>query len=65
VIGEGRTRYVVAAVVALTGLIFIAQGLGAPIARSVMIGDLRWTAVGIVMVVLATIYAARGFRRPR
>ena len=46
---EGRTRYVVAAVVALVGLIFIVQGLGVDIAHSIMTGDLRWTAVGIVM----------------
>jgi cytochrome c oxidase subunit IV len=62
---QGRTRYVVAAVVALVGLIFIAQGLGLDIAHSVMTGDLRWTAVGLVMVVLAGVYAARGMRRPR
>jgi hypothetical protein len=62
---QGRTRYVVAAVVALVGLIFIAQGLGVQIAHSVMTGDLRWTAVGFAMVVLAAIYAARGARRPR
>ncbi len=61
---QGRTRYVVAVVVALVGLIFIAQGLGVDIAGSVMTGDLRWTAVGLVLVVLAAVYAARGARRP-
>ena len=66
--GEGRTRYVVAAVVGLVGLVFMAQGLGVDIAGSVMTGDLRWTAVGFVMVIVAAIYAARGSRgagRPR
>jgi hypothetical protein len=65
VIGQGRTRYVVAAVVGLTGLVFVGQGLGAPIGRSFMIGDLRWTAIGLVLVVLAAIYAARGLRGSR
>ena len=60
---QGRTRYVVAAVVGLVGLVFIAQGLGVDIAGSVMTGDLRWTGVGLVMVVVAAIYAARGSRR--
>jgi hypothetical protein len=65
VIGQGRTRYVVAVVVALTGLVWIAQGLGAPIGRSFMIGDLRWTAIGLTLVLAAAIYAARGVRRPQ
>lgn len=63
--GQGRTRFVVAAIAALTGLVWIAQGLGAPIGRSFMIGDLRWTVIGLGLVVLAAIYAARGVRRPR
>jgi uncharacterized membrane protein len=62
---QGRTRYVVAAVVALVGLIFIAPGLGVQIAHSVMTGDLRWSVVGLVLVILAAIYGARGMRRPR
>ena len=55
----------VAAVVALTGLVWTLQGLGAPIGRSFMVGDLRWTAAGLVLLALAAIYAARGVRRPR
>lgn len=38
---------------AVAGIVFALQGLGAPIGRSFMIGDLRWTAIGIVMVALA------------
>ena len=55
----------VAVVVALVVLVWILQGLGAPIGRSFMIGDLRWTAAGLVVVVLAAVYGARAPRRPR
>ena len=63
VVQRERTRLVVAAVAALVGLVWILQGLGAPIGRSFMIGDLRWTAAGLILVALAAIYAARGARR--
>jgi protein-S-isoprenylcysteine O-methyltransferase Ste14 len=49
----------VAVVVALVGLVFTAQGLGAPIGRSFMIGDLRWTAIGVAMIAGAALYAWR------
>lgn len=42
-----------AVLAAIAGIVFALQGLGAPIGRSFMIGDLRWTAIGIAMVVLA------------
>jgi hypothetical protein len=64
---QGRTRFVVAAVVALVSLIFIAQGLGVPIGGSVsvMVGDVRWSVIGLVLLALAAVYAARGARRSR
>ncbi len=49
----------VAVVVALVGLVFAAQGLGAPIGRSFMIGDLRWTVIGLAMIAGAALYAWR------
>ena len=52
-------------VAALVGLVWILQGLGAPIGRSFMIGDLRWTAAGLVLILLAALYVARGLRHPR
>jgi hypothetical protein len=42
-----------AGLAALAGLIFALQGLGAPIGRSFMIGDLRWTAIGIGLIAVA------------
>jgi protein-S-isoprenylcysteine O-methyltransferase Ste14 len=56
---------VVALVVALVGLVFVAQGLGAPIGHSFMIGDLRWTAIGAAMIAGAGLWAwRRGGQRP-
>jgi hypothetical protein len=56
---------VAAIVVGLVGLVFILQGLGAPIGHSFMIGDLRWTAIGLLMVVAAAAFARRALRRSR
>jgi hypothetical protein len=53
-----------AAVLAIGGTVFALQGLGAPIGRSFMIGDLRWTAIGLVLVLVAAAIAARELRRP-
>ena len=52
-----------AIVVGLAGIIVALQGLGAPIGRSFMIGDLRWTAIGAVLVVAAALVAVRELRR--
>ena len=54
-----RSGIVAAVVVALVGLIWIAQGLGAPIGGSFMVGDLRWSAVGLVLVAVAGVLAWR------
>jgi hypothetical protein len=48
------TTLIVAAVLGLAGLVFVLQGLGAPLGRSFMIGDLRWTAIGAVLLIIAT-----------
>jgi cytochrome c oxidase subunit IV len=42
-----------AVLAAVVGATFVLQGLGVPIGRSFMIGDLRWTAIGVVMVAIA------------
>jgi hypothetical protein len=47
------TTLIVAAVLGLAGLVFVLQGLGAPLGRSFMIGDLRWTAIGAVLLIIA------------
>ena len=53
-----RTRLVVSVLVALVGLVWIAQGLGAPIGGGFMVGDLFWAYAGLVLVALAIGYAA-------
>jgi hypothetical protein len=37
-------------VVGLLGTIFALQGLGVPIGHGFMVGDLRWTVIGLVLV---------------
>jgi hypothetical protein len=59
------TRLIAASFLGLTGAVFIAQGLGAPIGRSFMIGDLRWTAIGIVLVGVAAILVLLAVRATR
>jgi cytochrome c oxidase subunit IV len=56
-------RLVLYAAIALAGVVFVLQGLGVPIGRSFMIGDLRWTAIGAAMVIAAGFVAAREIRR--
>jgi cytochrome c oxidase subunit IV len=56
---------VVAIVVGLVGLVFVLQGLGAPIGRSFMIGDLRWTAIGAAMIAAAGLLTWRSLRGSR
>ena len=53
-----RTRFVVAAMVALVGAVWVAQGLGVPIGGGFMVGDLFWTYAGAVLVAAAIGYAA-------
>jgi hypothetical protein len=53
-----RTRYVLAVLVGLVGLVWVAQGLGAPIGGGFMVGDVFWAYAGAVLVALAVGYAA-------
>lgn len=57
------TLLALAAVTGLAGVVFALQGLGAPIGRSFMIGDLRWTAIGLALIAGAAAVAARELRR--
>ncbi len=53
-----RGRFVIAAIVAAVGLVWAAQGTGAPIGGSFMVGDPFWTVAGVALVVAAGLYAA-------
>jgi hypothetical protein len=48
----------VATIAGLVGLVWMLQGLGAPIGRSFMIGDPLWIVAGVALMVAATTYAA-------
>ncbi|HYK95140.1 MAG TPA: hypothetical protein VE011_04615 [Candidatus Dormibacteraeota bacterium] len=52
-----RTRVVVAAVLGLVGLVWLAQGLGY-LPGSFMTGDRFWAYVGAALLVGAFVYAA-------
>ena len=52
-----RTRYVIAAIAALVGLVGARQGLGAPIGGSFMIGDPFWIMAGLALIAAAIVYA--------
>jgi hypothetical protein len=54
-----RTRFVLAAIAALVGVVWVLQGLGVPIGRgSFMIGDIFWTWAGAALVVADAAFAA-------
>ena len=58
-----RTRYVVAAIAALVGLVWALQGAGAR-PGSFMTGDPLWLWLGLALVAMALAYvAAAGVRR--
>jgi hypothetical protein len=60
-----RTRYVIAAIGALVGLVWALQGMGAPIGGSFMIGDPFWILAGLALVGAALAYVAwPRLRRP-
>jgi hypothetical protein len=57
-----RASLLIAAVIALVGLVWVAQGLGAPIGRSFMVGDPFWAVAGAGLVVIAGLLAWRAMR---
>jgi hypothetical protein len=61
-----RTRWIVAALIAAVGLVWIGQGLGILRGSSFMVGDDRWAAAGLGMMAIAAVLAwtaLRGRRR--
>jgi len=45
----------------IAGGTFALQGIGVPIGHSFMVGDLRWTAIGLVLLALAALVFWRQF----
>jgi hypothetical protein len=64
--GRGRRsplRLALAAAMALTGLVWMLQGLGIlTAARSFMVGDPTWTAIGAAFLVVGLVLAWRARR---
>jgi len=52
-----RTRYIVAVLMILVGLVWAAQGLGVPIGRGFMVGDLFWTWAGLALAIAGLVVA--------
>jgi carbonic anhydrase/acetyltransferase-like protein (isoleucine patch superfamily) len=60
----GRSRFVVAAIAALVGLVWVLQGVGV-LPGSFMTGDMLWAWIGLGLIGVAVVYAAwPRLRRP-
>ena len=52
-----RTRWIIAAVLAAVGLVWIGQGTGIIRGSSFMTDDIRWAIAGVVLVVAGAVVA--------
>lgn len=55
--GRDRTRYVVATLAALVGVVWVLQGIGA-LPGSFMTGDMLWAWLGLGLIAAAFAYAS-------
>jgi hypothetical protein len=46
-----RTRWIIAAVLVITGTVWIAQGLGILRGSGFMVGDARWALIGAALAI--------------
>ena len=61
-----RTRWIIAAVCVLAGLVWIGQGTGTLKGSGFMVGDMKWAVVGAGLVVLGVIIGWTAYRaRPK
>ncbi|MEA2610255.1 MAG: hypothetical protein QOJ75_2498 [Chloroflexota bacterium] len=60
-----RTRWIIAAAVAVTGLVWIGQGLGILRGSSPMVGDTRWAIAGLGLVAGGVLVGWTAFRNRR
>jgi len=58
-----RIALLIAVLIALTGLVWIAQGLGVPIGGSFMVGDPFWAVAGVILAVIGGGLAWRAIRQ--
>ena len=61
-----RTRWIIAAVCVLAGLVWIGQGTGTLKGSGFMVGDMTWAIIGAGLVVLGVIIGWTAYRaRPK
>ena len=61
-----RTRWIIAAVCVLAGVVWIGQGTGILKGSGFMVGDMTWAIAGTGLVVLGLVIGWTAFRaRPR
>jgi len=60
-----RTRWIVAGVLAMTGLVWIGQGLGIVRGSSFMVDDPRWATIGAVCLVAGALVGLSALRNRR
>ena len=61
-----RTRWIIAAVCVLAGLVWIGQGTGVLKGSGFMVGDMTWAVIGAALVVLGIVIGCTALRaRPR
>jgi hypothetical protein len=60
-----RTRWIIAAVLAIVGVGWIAQGLGYMPGSGFMDGDVRWAAIGAVLLAAGVIVGWTAWRARR
>ncbi len=58
-----RTRWIVAGILIVVGLVWIGQGMGFIRGSSFMTDDLRWAVIGTVSLVAGIVVAATILRR--
>ena len=57
-----RTRWIIAAVLAIIGCVWIGQGLGLVRGSGFMDGDTRWAIIGGVLLIAGALTAWSAFR---
>lgn len=61
-----RTRWIIAAVCVLAGLVWIGQGTGVLKGSGFMVGDMTWAVIGALLVVLGVIIGWTAYQaRPK
>lgn len=58
-----RTRWIIAAVLVITGAVWVGQGLGFFRGSGFMDGDVRWAVFGAVLAIVGIVVGWTAFRK--